>query len=565
MGWLNYMQKNRFGVYEYKRRIPKELLSCYPLNRSGFIKFSLKTKDKNEAAIRNKQFDAQYELEFANLRQKNVVPPEVRKDFLRQLRVLGIDGGDDIDLLKLTDWLNELQEGQRNNEPSPAEKRTETIALSSILKDDDSIIGSKNRDLHYGRLIDTIQEMIKAFNGDNPDFKSIKRRYGLAHTTRLLGRTIEAAGGKAPQIKPGAAKLHPSLSQMIDLWLKERKSPPAPKTVLEWQTSVRRFEQLHGTLPVSQINKQHIRDFRDALRVVPARSNANSDFKALVVANKDREDDYSRLSPGTINKNLTAVKSLLQTAIAYEFIDANPAAKILLDENPGAVEKRLAFEPEDLKSLFHSPVYLGCASTNDRLTAGNKVIKDAYYWLPLLALFTGARQSEIAQLRIEDVTINGNGYSIISINAEAGKRIKTKSAKRIVPLHRYLAGCGFLAFVDQAKANGNTWLFPELLTDKTGISAKSFSRWFAKFCDSRGITDSRKDFHSLRHTFKRYAREVMSEEMHDALTGHTNSNVGRRYGSGFPLETLIKGVQAYNPPLDVRPLWRAGAQNAKKK
>ena len=36
------------------------------------------------------------------------------------------------------------------------------------------------------------------------------------------------------------------------------------------------------------------------------------------------------------------------------------------------------------------------------------------------------------------------------------------------------------------------------------------------------MEDGGKVFHSFRHTFKRMARDAgLSEEMHDALTGHT--------------------------------------------
>lgn len=58
-----------------------------------------------------------------------------------------------------------------------------------------------------------------------------------------------------------------------------------------------------------------------------------------------------------------------------------------------------------------------------------------------------------------------------------------------------------------------------------------------------GITDRRKVFHSFRHTFKDACRRArIPEAVHDALTGHASGSVGRRYGSGQPVEVLAEAV-----------------------
>lgn len=67
------------------------------------------------------------------------------------------------------------------------------------------------------------------------------------------------------------------------------------------------------------------------------------------------------------------------------------------------------------------------------------------------------------------------------------------------------------------------------------------------------VDHSAKTFHSFRHTFKRACREAgLSEEVHNALTGHAGGGVGRRYGRerradgtldcGIPLARLQKDV-----------------------
>jgi hypothetical protein len=70
--------------------------------------------------------------------------------------------------------------------------------------------------------------------------------------------------------------------------------------------------------------------------------------------------------------------------------------------------------------------------------------------------------------------------------------------------------------------------------------------------DECGIEDESKVFHSFRHTFKRMTRDAgISEEMHDALTGHANKgSVGRGYGAGFSIKPLADAVARLESPID---------------
>jgi integrase len=74
------------------------------------------------------------------------------------------------------------------------------------------------------------------------------------------------------------------------------------------------------------------------------------------------------------------------------------------------------------------------------------------------------------------------------------------------------------------------------------------------YTDAIGITDARKVFHSFRHTFKCACRRAgISEEVHDALTGHRNGSVGRSYGLGVPLTVLAEAMAKVGyPGLELR-------------
>ena len=87
-------------------------------------------------------------------------------------------------------------------------------------------------------------------------------------------------------------------------------------------------------------------------------------------------------------------------------------------------------------ALFASPVYAG----DDRPTSGRG---EAAYWLPIIALYTGARLEEIAQLRVTDVRqepyLDGNDREqfawVICVMQEEGLSTKNANSERRIPVH----------------------------------------------------------------------------------------------------------------------------------
>ena len=97
------------------------------------------------------------------------------------------------------------------------------------------------------------------------------------------------------------------------------------------------------------------------------------------------------------------------------------------------VEKkaRVSFDLEDLRKIFNAPVF----REQERPIAG---AGEAAYWRPLIALYAGARLTEIGQLRVQDIKReSGIDYFDISDEGEdAG--IKMLSSRRRVPIHAEL-------------------------------------------------------------------------------------------------------------------------------
>jgi integrase len=251
-------------------------------------------------------------------------------------------------------------------------------------------------------------------------------------------------------------------------------------------------------------------------------------------------------SPVTSKQKVGILKTIFNSAINHELIDKNPIEHFKLPyKRPH--KPRVGFTLTDLELIFSSPIY-----TQGYLPLGGGKI--ACYWLPLLALFTGARLEELAQLQVSDIQkAKDLGYYLtITDLGDTGAQLKNSHSRRNIPIHPVLIACGFMEHV---KNRERGYLFPDLKINPRGKRSGYFSNWFSTYLRKKiGIKDTRKVFHSFRHTFKDICRNNGIEEaIHDALTGHKSPSVSREYGNDqFPLAPLFKAIEQFDiPELDL--------------
>src|SRR5215467_8074490 len=107
---------------------------------------------------------------------------------------------------------------------------------------------------------------------------------------------------------------------------------------------------------------------------------------------------------------------------------------------PTRQSRREPWRLEELRTLFSSAIF----NRDDRPVRGKG---EAAFWMPLMALFTGARLNELAPLTAADM-ITDPATDIVAINIkedrEQGRRLKTASSTRLVPIHPELTRIGFL-------------------------------------------------------------------------------------------------------------------------
>lgn len=177
--------------------------------------------------------------------------------------------------------------------------------------------------------------------------------------------------------------------------------------------------------------------------------------------------------------------------------------------------------------------------------------------MAVLGVWTGCRMEEVGQLALRDVKCRKDIWYLDVTNLpdpddkddEAlPKNLKNDDSNRMVPLHPAVLRAGFLDYVAARRREGGTELFPSLKPGLDGKRTQAFSKRFSRHIRGLGITYRGKVYHSFRHGFKTACRRArIEEEIHDALTGHSNGGIGRLYGD-HEITTLAEAVAKLSIP-----------------
>lgn len=275
------------------------------------------------------------------------------------------------------------------------------------------------------------------------------------------------------------------------------------KTHLETHACLNMFLHFAGNdIAVEDISAKLVREYKAALQRLPTQADKNTIYRGKsaqeVFQLKSIKRTCKTLGIGTINKYLSRLSTLLAYAVNNGYITFNPASGMQLEERKNDDEFRSAFSKDELYKLFHSNQYVD-----------DTFICSFQFWTPLIALFTGARQNEVAQLHLEDIR-QEDGVWVFDINQKPGKKLKTKAAARLIPIHPFLLDLGLARYASELRVRGESRLFPELPPKRDG-HGQMVSRWFNGNINQPGYRrkcgvhpgpgEPKKDYHSFRHTF----------------------------------------------------------------
>ena len=286
--------------------------------------------------------------------------------------------------------------------------------------------------------------------------------------------------------------------------------------------------------------KEHLRNGRSARTVGDFRGKVRSlvEFLGHADAAKVTAADVVRwkdslldggISPRTVSdKYMVAVRNLYQHAKgnALGLGDPTEHVSVRYREQPRTRER--GFTETEAKAV------LAAARAEKGLTARHADhTRNAIRWVPRVCAFTGARVTEITQLRKEDVE-TVSGVPCIRITPEAGS-VKTGEYRR-VPLHPQLVREGFLEFVRGCPAG------PLFCGDADAENvSKRVGRWVR---ETVGIKDPRvQPNHAWRHRFKTLCRHHgVPSDLADHIQGHASTRAAEGYGE-FTVQALHREIK----------------------
>jgi integrase len=282
-----------------------------------------------------------------------------------------------------------------------------------------------------------------------------------------------------------------------------------------------------GDRPFSELRQEHLGNFRDLMGQLPTRWGRTREeqlhgIPAALSRASTLEPDAVGLTGATIVKHLHYLEKLLEFAHAR---GAKPAEPLNLNTLKKEAQTQKAadhdengrgrdnWEPEELAVLLNTPAFVGSegGGRKERHKPGQLHFHDCDYWMLLLLIHTGARSSELAGLRLDEV-LDSEPIPLIVFKNNPNRRIKTKAGRRRIPVHGELIRLNFFGYVHAMRAAGHIDLFPELKPGANQSWASVYMKHFtylrkaafpngAKGAAQLKGAEKQKDVHGIRGTF----------------------------------------------------------------
>jgi len=306
--------------------------------------------------------------------------------------------------------------------------------------------------------------------------------------------------------EPDAMHLSELIKKYVQCQMDENSWQPKTK-----EENIAIFELLQrvvGDTPLSSLNHESVDRFRSILKKLPPHMNKRPLWKGLTIEQIIKAKPAETLSDSSINKYMRRIASMFNWAVDREYVARNCFRKKPIKEAKKANEKRGMLTGDDLASLFNPTLFEAEADQPFK------------YWTPLIALYTGARQNEIASLDGSDIKQIHGIWCFRFITAK-----QKEYTERIVPVHSRLQELGI---IDYAMGKPGK-LFPELDNGRDGYG-QAVSKWYNRYRRKCGLDDIRnKDFHSFRHTLSTVLYRVgVAPMLISEIDGHCTRNGTRR-------------------------------------
>ncbi|MFC1581225.1 DUF6538 domain-containing protein, partial [Thermodesulfobacteriota bacterium] len=402
--------------------------------------------------------------------------------------------------------------------------RTEKTA--DVLLEKNDVVGLEKESRNYRKLC---RELLKIQLQElEIEKKQMLGDYSDSYSATVNGQL--SAGSREAANEPEGELI----SEMIERHAAETGVNWTPKTKEENLSILRLFVEVAGNVPIQSITRKNVAEFKQTLMKLPPNRNKSLQYRNKSIPEILKMEVTNTMSNTTVGKYLTRISALFEYARRHGIYKGeNPATRMNPPTDKLPNEARAPYDEDELTKILCSEEYL------------KDEHKYSYqFWAPILALFTGARENELAQLHLSDIREAKDSAWVLDLNKAEEKGLKTRSSKRIIPIHHFLLeDLNFLSYVEALKAKGEQRLFPELKKSRDGYG-RNVSRWFnesyKKKCGIESTDGRKRDFHSFRTTFiNQLVRLKVHDRMRLQVSGHSaGKDMTSVYADPFPAKQV---------------------------
>lgn len=332
------------------------------------------------------------------------------------------------------------------------------------------------------------------------------------------------------------------------------------KTVRKIDYTWRLMADIFGAqTSVRSLTRSDARKFADIVADLPANWNSKPELAgldAIKAANRAAQLELEPCHPNTAKGYVNRLSTFFGYLEQEDLIVKNIARRLIKSNSRGKSQKtRKPFTVEELRRIF-GPDYRGTAMLHAKARKSSEqggLSNQAYYWAPLIALFTGMRLSEICQLtkgefqEIDGVWCIGvkdfldEDFETDDDENAVTRSMKSDAVVRFIPVVDELVRLGLKKLCEQVDGGFSARIFSHLKPDRDGYVSDTVSRWFARHLDRCGIISRTKVFHSFRHTFRDALRAAqVDREVVLRIGAWSSGNTADRYGAGSPVQLAEK-------------------------
>lgn len=338
-----------------------------------------------------------------------------------------------------------------------------------------------------------------------------------------------------------------ALQELVDKFLENKQEKVTERTHREYSRHCEMLLKYLGrkTL-IHTITRDQMEHLAKLLRKFPVNAKQKyGDVPFEIAVNKAEKEEAKTFSPKNHSYYLDSFSSIFEYAVTKGYISYNPARKLdRMQDTKADIEKRYPFTTEQLNWIFST-------IKTWKMDKKYRPSLNDYVWIPLICLYTGMRVTECCQLHVEDIKeVEGIWYFDITPTIDPDEEIegnikylKTKAAKRQVPIHSRLIELGYLNKVERAQQKKKTRV---LYMSKPDERYRHFRDWFNRNVKKIREEDKTISFHSTRHT----ARDEMDYcgigfKMRHALGGWDMGlkTAESKYGTGKRLKKKQKAIE----------------------